>query len=435
MKVIEEMKEVIYENENKLSEYDLNIEEQKNNYNDIIANQKKELNKARENELDLSKKYEQLKKKYDQENELLKSSGEHEKQLNDQRMQDLEAQLKETQDTFVMGKQAWAKEQAVLEQKLEYAQYQLEDEKKKFEENKQNHESMLKSLQSSNREQVIGREEAQIKINEMEQKFMNEGKQQEAQYTEYRKRLTNDLEKLKTKNNELELSQKILQGELEKETSTLKEQLLEAEQARDHAIKQLKNIDSSKGALVAQAETRFQQREKELEYKLEEKDKEIDELIYENKTKSETTLNEIKKFYEEEKERLEKRSVDEKQRFEKKLNQAIEDYEENIQEQNNNHEDAYLALEDEKNQTEMSLQNQLIQLQKENQVILQQLESKEKQLNDLKENYNNLQNNANKQNDHQAEKFSKERRDLNDKVENLTAEISKRERTILSIEN
>jgi hypothetical protein len=35
-----------------------------------------------------------------------------------------------------MGKQAWAKEQAVLEQKLEYAQYQLEDEKKKFDENK-----------------------------------------------------------------------------------------------------------------------------------------------------------------------------------------------------------------------------------------------------------------------------------------------------------
>lgn len=67
---------------------------------------------------------------------MIKSSSNNEKQLNEQRMQDLEVQLKETQDTFVMGKQAWAKEQAVLEQKLEYAQYQLEDEKKKFDENK-----------------------------------------------------------------------------------------------------------------------------------------------------------------------------------------------------------------------------------------------------------------------------------------------------------
>ena len=91
-------------------------------------------------------------------------------------MAELEAQLKETQDTFEMGKQTWVKEEAVLKQKLEFVQYQLEDEKKKSEENRQAHESMLKSLQSSNRESVIGKEEAQIKINEMEQKFMNERK-------------------------------------------------------------------------------------------------------------------------------------------------------------------------------------------------------------------------------------------------------------------
>lgn len=75
-----------------------------------------------------------------------------------------------------MGKQTWVKEEAVLKQKLEFVQYQLEDEKKKSDENRQAHESMLKSLQSSNRESVIGKEEAQIKINEMEQKFMNERK-------------------------------------------------------------------------------------------------------------------------------------------------------------------------------------------------------------------------------------------------------------------
>jgi hypothetical protein len=57
---------------------------------------KKELSKSREGESDLSKKYEQLKKKYEQESELLRSSSEHEKQLNDQRMHELEAQLKET---------------------------------------------------------------------------------------------------------------------------------------------------------------------------------------------------------------------------------------------------------------------------------------------------------------------------------------------------
>jgi hypothetical protein len=57
----------------------------------MISNTKKDLCKARDSELDLSKKYELLKKKYDQESELIKNSSDHEKQLNDQRMQDLEA--------------------------------------------------------------------------------------------------------------------------------------------------------------------------------------------------------------------------------------------------------------------------------------------------------------------------------------------------------
>ena len=135
----------------------------------------------------------------------------------------LEGQLKETQDTFEMGKQTWQKEEAVLKQKLEFVQYQLEDEKKKFEENRQAHESMLKSLQSSSRESVIGKEEAQIKINEMEQKFMNERKVQEEQYNEYRKRLTGELESQKKKNNEIELAHKIKISDLEKETGGLQE--------------------------------------------------------------------------------------------------------------------------------------------------------------------------------------------------------------------
>jgi uncharacterized protein involved in exopolysaccharide biosynthesis len=104
------MKETIYEHENKISEYELSMEEQKNSFGDVMANVKKELTKSKDNEIDLNKKYESLKKKYDQESVLIKSSSDNEKQLNEQRMQELEAQLKETQDTFIMGKQAWAKE-------------------------------------------------------------------------------------------------------------------------------------------------------------------------------------------------------------------------------------------------------------------------------------------------------------------------------------
>lgn len=80
--------------------------------------------------------------------------------MNEQKNKEIDAQLKDTQDTFEIAKQSWGRDEAVLKQKHEFVLYQLEDEKKKFEEQRQAHDSMLKSLQNNNRESVIGREEA-----------------------------------------------------------------------------------------------------------------------------------------------------------------------------------------------------------------------------------------------------------------------------------
>ena len=144
---------------------------------------------------------------------------------------------------FEQGKATWAKEEAVIKQKLEFVQYQLEDEKKKSDEQRQNHDSMIKSVQSSNRESVIGREEAQIKINEMEQKFMNERKKQEEQYNGYRKTLTDQVEQLKKQKDEIELSKKLAEVDSTKEISQLKEALSEAESLKEDIHKKHKNLE------------------------------------------------------------------------------------------------------------------------------------------------------------------------------------------------
>lgn len=46
-----------------------------------------------------------------------------------------------------------------------------------------------------------------------------------------------------------------------------------------------------------------------------------------------------------------------------------------------------------------------------------------------------MQASSQRQSDQMTEKFSKERRDLNDKIEQLSSEISKRERAVLQLEN
>lgn len=65
----------------------------------------------------------------------------------------------------------------------------------------------------------------------------------------------------------------------------------------------------------------------------------------------------------------------------------------------------------------------------------ERLEAKDRQVAELKDSYNNLQETSNVSQDKLSEKFTKERRDLNERLEQLTSEISKRDRTILSLEN
>ena len=55
-------------------------------------------------------------------------------------------------------------------QKLEFIQLQLDQEHKQREEMKNNHERILKSFQTSQRESVIGKEEAKNQMNELTQR-------------------------------------------------------------------------------------------------------------------------------------------------------------------------------------------------------------------------------------------------------------------------
>ena len=227
------MKELNFEQESKINDLEIALEEQKNKYGDELGTKIKELKKSKDSESELSRKFEQLQKRYETDCEQQKEAREANLKLNKDKIGELEKAIGEKEETFDMARQQWAKDEAVLKQKLEFAQFQLDEEKKKFQDAKKNHESMLTSLQSTSRESVVGREEAQQRLNEMEQKFIDERKQLDEQHAEQRGRLMKDYEQLKIKHNELELHFKLARGEYDKETVQLRELLTDAEQQRD----------------------------------------------------------------------------------------------------------------------------------------------------------------------------------------------------------
>lgn len=61
-------------------------------------------------------------------------------------MKETEASVSDKESAFEMAKQQWAKDEALYKQKQELAQFQLEEEKKKYNEQKVTHESMLKTI-------------------------------------------------------------------------------------------------------------------------------------------------------------------------------------------------------------------------------------------------------------------------------------------------
>ena len=93
------------------------------------------------------------------------------------------------------------------------------------------------------------------------------------------------------------------------------------------------------------------------------------------------------------------------------------------------------ALADEKNSIEAQLINLQNHLEKENQALQERLDSTTTQLAEAKENVNSMQASAQAQAEAAAEKFSKERRELNDRMEQLQSDMARRERSMLQLEN
>ena len=83
----------------------------------------------------------------------------------------MEALNKEVWDENDGFKQKIDKDQAINQQKMEFLQVQLDQERNQRSEEKRNHDRMLRSIQSSQRESVIGREEATKQLDDLKNRF------------------------------------------------------------------------------------------------------------------------------------------------------------------------------------------------------------------------------------------------------------------------
>ena len=95
---------------------------------------------------------------------------------------ELQTDLKDAEEEISQLKRTHEISQAKFEQSSEFLKLKFEQEREAREKEKRDHEKMLKTIQNSQRESVIGKEEANKQIEEMRAQFTEEFTQQQAAF-------------------------------------------------------------------------------------------------------------------------------------------------------------------------------------------------------------------------------------------------------------
>lgn len=106
----------------------------------------------------------------------------------------------------------------------------------------------------------------------------------------------------------------------------------------------------------------------------------------------------------------------------------IEDYEQKLKEEQHNHEEDVEMLRDDMHEKEVQQQEYINQLEHDNSLKHQQIESLQKYLDETKESLNKIQSMNNYALEQQLDKFNEERKELIAKIDKIASELTKKER-------
>ncbi len=347
---------------------------------------------------------------------------------------DLQAHLKSMDEQTKAQKVKWEKEEAVHKQKQEFYEVQLAETKKQLEESRKSHETMIKALESKDKD-VACQEEASKQIVALKEEHLKEIREIENNHEEMRKRLTTQLEQLSEKTNELELKLKLQQTDREKELEANRDQVAALEAQNQKMVLQMKQLDQQKVKLLEETEKNYKEVIQGLETQADEKAKKAQTDLQEMQKRSEDSLAQLRNFYELEKEKLEQRIVDEKEKARTIYAQQIEECEQKLKDEQQQRAEEVEVLQNDLAECEAQNRGIISHLEQEAGLQKQKIQTLEEQLKDSKDQFTKTQSLNNTSLEQQMSNFAEERKGLIEKIERLSHEITTKERMLTTLEN
>ena len=426
---VNELQERILELENDLATQEQKSEMEKKKWQLSVSNLNSTIDELESENCGLKRDLKDLRVNEERMNENVLKENEGKIEELEGIVKELKEKLEGKEEAYSGIRSAAEKDKAVNGQKIEFLEEQLKESKRQMEENSRAHDAILKALETNESERKMDNRQ----LHELKELHRKEIKALEIEFESTKRRLTENLDSLNEKHNDLELKSKFERNDFTKEIESLKEQLETLESAKVRLSESLKSVESAKAKVTSDLESRLQSTVSSYESQIEEMKFKFNRDLRDAQAKSEEALTQLRNFYEVEKERLEKRLAEEKDKHERAIEYATEEVESKAKEDILNLEDEIDSLREELRESEVSYSQLSSNFEHELAMKAQSILSLEGFLRDTKESLANAATNNAAALEAQTETFNKERLSLQEKMDTLSNDLIKRDRNIAII--
>jgi len=419
---LDQQTQKLIELESEFSNKEFNYELEKKRMKEIEMNLQHQLGEFQENISRLQKELSQ-KGEFDSEKfAAYKEESEKNVDLLNKKVESLEKSLKDRDESLKNNLNTFEKEKSVLTQRNEFLMLQINETQSQYNEMKRAYEATLECFESVN--QSTSQEETK-KIQELKELHSIELRKAELENESLKKKLNQEIQLLIEKNNELELSGKLSHADFSKQIENLNEQLRIAEEEKQSLTTRVKLSDNDKLKIIEKIELDYSLRIQSLEEETETKTQRYERQIQDMQISFEESLAQLKSLHEIERDRLERRFLEERDRNENRVNNMSEEYENKMREEQAIQDDEISRLKEEIQELEERILISTQQYESDLALKQQTIDSLEEYVKETKESLANIHSSNASSLEHYLSNFAVERNQLQGKIEDLNAEISK----------
>eukprot|EP00347_Sterkiella_histriomuscorum_P002884 403366426 len=325
------------------------------------------------------------------------------------------------------------KDQAVLNQKIEFQTLELEERKREKQQYSDMQEKLIQNLQHNNQQETPSK----YKL-ELETQRHSEALRMQQQEHDFMRKIR-DLEQINDDlKHEINLKNETIkhfESQHKDGLSLTKRDQTDLQKSRDTLLEKVKELEKKNYDILVERESKIEKLRQEKEHEIQEKERQFQKEIDAIREKAESSLNQLKQFYVVEKQSIEQKLMDEKMKNHKRVSSYENEMMSKIKQEQQQKDEVLGWLELEMKDQEYEQNAKINNLEQEQLLNQQKIGTLERCLNETKQNLNQIYSFNSELITQQMDRFNHERGSMLERLERLQNEVREKERDFITSES